>query len=169
MISYFICLNSRYDKNFHFLGPRIYLGYIDYLPHDVNDNIAQTNPITSTAQLHRHLLPINDPISIDPTTSKWRRIEGPFSYVLITSKAALSKGVLSTPQSTLADGFLTLQFIRAANATRLNLAKAFTSLDDGKHLSYDFVECLSVRAFRIVPTETEGNLMIDGEKVPYGK
>ena len=30
-------------------------------------------------------------------------------------------------------------------------------------------EKLFVRVFRIVPTGTEGNLMIDGEKVPYGK
>ena len=27
---------------------------------------------------------------------------------------------------------------------------------------------MRVRAFRIVPNETEGNMMIDGEKVPYG-
>jgi len=59
--------------------------------------------------------------------------------------------------------------MRAANLTRMNLAKAFTSLDDGKHLDYDFVECLLVRAFRITPTATEGNMMVDGEKVPYGK
>ncbi len=84
-------------------------------------------------------------------------------------KPAISKDVTITPKSTLADGYLTLQFMRAASLTRMNLAKAFTSIDDGTHLDYDFVECLPVRAFRITPTETEGNLMIDGEKVPYGK
>jgi len=51
----------------------------------------------------------------------------------------------------------------------MNLAKAFTKLEDGQHFNYDFVEWMPVRAFRIVPTETEGNIMIDGEKVPYGK
>ena len=28
---------------------------------------------------------------------------------------------------------------------------------------------MPIQAFRIVPTETNGNLMVDGEKVPYGK
>jgi diacylglycerol kinase family enzyme len=89
--------------------------------------------------------------------------------VLFTLKPAISRDVLSTPQSTLADGYLTLQFIRIAGGTRMNLAKAFLNLSDGSHLNYDFVECLKVRAFRIVPDGTEGNIMIDGEKVPYGK
>lgn len=156
--------------DFYFLsGPRIYNGHIDYLPYDVTDDTIQITSDTTTAQLHRHLLPLNEPISIDPTTSKWRRIDGPFAYVLITSKPALSKDTLSTPQSTLADGYLTLQFIRINNGTRMNLAKAFAGLSDGKHFDYDFVEWMPVRAFRIVPTETDGNIMIDGEKVPYGK
>ncbi|CAF4953905.1 unnamed protein product [Rotaria sp. Silwood1] len=153
------------------LRPRIYNGYIDYLPYDVNDDTVQTNQITSdttTARLHQHLLSLNEPIPIDSATSKWRRIDGPFAHVLITSKAAISKDSISTPQSTLADGYLTLQFMRIDGSIRLHLAKAFTKLSDGKHLNYDFVECMPIRAFRIVPSETNGNMMIDGEKVPYG-
>ena len=126
-------------------------------------------PNTTTAQLYQHLIPLNEPISTDPSTSKWRRIDGPFAHVLITSKPALSRDVISTPQSTLADGYLTLQFIRSAGLTRVNLAKAFTSLSDGTHFDYEFVEHMPVRAFRIVPDGTEGNMMVDGEKVPYGK
>ena len=118
----------------------------------------------TTAQLYQHLSPLNEPISIDPSVSKWRRIEGPFTHVLITSKSAISRDVVSAPQSTLADGYFTLQFIRANGSTRMNLFKTFTNLSDGKHFEYDFVEKLFVRAFRIVPTGTEGNLMIDGEK-----
>ncbi len=153
-----------------FLGPRIYQGYIDYLPYDANDNnTAQINQIRTTAQLHQHLLPLNEPISIDPSVSKWRRIDGPFTHVLITSKPALSRDTLSTPQSTLADGYLTLQFIRSEGLTRMDLLKTFLSLSDGTHFDYDFVQQLSVRAFRIVPAGTEGNIMVDGEKVPYGK
>ncbi|CAF5131326.1 unnamed protein product, partial [Rotaria sp. Silwood1] len=69
---------------------------------------------------------------------------------------------------TLADTYLTLQFSRIGGPTRLPLAKAFTKLSDGKHLNYDFVECMPICAFRIVLSETNGNMMIDGEKVPYG-
>lgn len=159
-------------RYFFVLEPRVYRGYIDYLPYDANDGIASTNPTTAsttTAQLYQHLIPINEPISIDPSSSKWRRIDGPFAHVLITSKSALSRDVLSTPQSTLADGYLTLQFIRSAGLSRVNLAKTFLSLSDGTHLDYDFVEHIPIRAFRIVPEGTEGNLMVDGEKVPYGK
>ncbi len=81
----------------------------------------------------------------------------------------MSKETLSTPQSTLADGYLTIQFVRSEGITRTDLLKMFLNLSDGKHLDYDFVQQLTVRAFRIVPEGTEGNLMIDGEKVPYGR
>ena len=134
----------------------------------IRDQRSAIGPDTTTAQLHHHLPPLSEPISIDPATSEWRRIEGPFAHVLISSKAALSKDTLSAPQSTLTDGYLTLQYMRSADATRANLAKAFTSLSDGKHLEYDFVHWLPIRAFRIVPNETTGNMMVDGEKVPYG-
>lgn len=136
-----------------------------------SDTVQETRitASTTTDELHHHLPPLGEPISVDPATSKWRRIDGPFAYVLITSKSALSQDVICTPQSTLADGYLTLQFIRTRGSSRANLAKAFISLEDGKHFDYDFVEWIPVRAFRIVPTETSGNLMVDGEKVPYGK
>jgi hypothetical protein len=152
-------------------GPRTYTGYIDYLPYDVTDDtvdITNISPDRTIAQLHKHLYPMNEPIPIDHTISKWRRIDGPFAHVLITSKAALSKDTVTTPQSTLTDGYLTLQFIRAHNATRVNLAKTFTNLSDGKHFDYEFLQWMPIRAFRIVPSETNGNIMIDGEKVAYG-
>jgi diacylglycerol kinase family enzyme len=88
--------------------------------------------------------------------------------VLITSKASISKDVIASSESTLSDGYLTLQFIRANGATRRNLARTFTKLSTGKHFDYNFVEWMRVRAFRIVPNETDGNMMVDGEKVPYG-
>ncbi len=50
----------------------------------------------------------------------------------------------------------------------MNLAKTFTKLSDGKHFDYDFVQWMPIRAFRIVPEDTNGNMMVDGEKVPYG-
>jgi sphingosine kinase len=126
-------------------------------------------PNSTTAQLHHHLLPLNEPIPIDSTTSKWRRIEGPFAHVLVTSKASISKDVVASSESTLSDGYLTLQFIRSTGSTRLNLAKTFTKLPTGTHFDYDFVEWMPVRAFRIVPTDTNGNMMVDGEKVTYGR
>lgn len=151
------------------LGPRTYHGYVDYLPYEENSSSNQITSDIPTSQLHQNLLPINEPIPMDSSESKWRRIDGPFAHVLVTSKAAISKDSISTPQSTLADGYLTLQFIRSAGLTRVNLAKAFLGLSDGKHMNYDFVEWMRVRAFRIVPVEKNGNMMVDGEKVPYGK
>lgn len=128
-------------------------------------------PLTSnmtTAQLHQHLIPLDQPIPIDSPTTKWRRIHGPFAHVLVTSKASISKDVVASSTSTLSDGYLTLQFIRSDSSTRMNLAKTFTKLSDGKHFDYDFVHWMPVRAFRLVPEDTEGNIMVDGEKVPYG-
>lgn len=164
-------MTKKIDRVLIDVGPRIYPGYIDYLPYDKDDEPVRTNPITpetTTAQLYHHLPPMNEPISIDPAESKWRRIEGPFSHVLISSKAAISKDTISTPQSTLTDGYLTLQYMLARDGSRANLAKAFTGLADGKHFDYDFVHWLPIRAFRLVPNNTDGNLMVDGEKVPYG-
>ncbi|CAF1322914.1 unnamed protein product [Rotaria magnacalcarata] len=152
------------------IRPRFYDGYIDYLPYDTTDGTIQMNYTTSDlaiTKIHQHLLPINEPIPIDPATSKWRRIEGPFASVLITSKSAISKDAISTPQSTLTDGYLTLQLIRFDSSIRMNLTKAFTKLPEGKHFDCDFVESMRIRAFRVVPLGTTGNLMIDGERVPY--
>lgn len=87
---------------------------------------------------------------------------------MITSKASISKDVVATATSTLSDGYLTLQFIRSDGATRMNLAKTFTKLADGKHFDYDFVQWMPIRAFRIVPEDPQGNIMVDGEKVAYG-
>lgn len=113
---------------------------------------------------------MNEPIPVDSNTdSPWRRITGPFAHVLVTSKKSISRDVIAASHSTLADGYLTLQFIRAGPSIRANLAKTFTKLSDGKHFDYDFVEWMPVRAFRIVPSDSHGNLMVDGEKVPFGK
>ncbi|CAF3675084.1 unnamed protein product [Rotaria sp. Silwood1] len=156
---------------FHNLEPRTYNGYIDYIPYEETDDTVNTNqitPNTTTAQLHRHLLPLNEPISTDSTTTKWRRINGPFIHVLVTSKAAMSKETIAAPKSTLSDGYLTLQYIRADDSIRMNLVKTLTTMSDGKHLDLDFVEWMPIRAFRIVPNDKNGNILIDGEKVAYG-
>ncbi|CAF3036400.1 unnamed protein product [Rotaria sp. Silwood2] len=153
------------------IQPRTYNGYIDYIPHEDSDdtvNANQITPNTTTAQIHQHLLPLNEPIPTDSTTTKWRRINGPFIHVLVTSKAAMAKDTLASPKSTLSDGYLTLQYIRADDSIRMNLAKTFSTMSDGKHLDYDFVEWMPIRAFRIVPNDSSGNMMIDGEKVAYG-
>jgi diacylglycerol kinase family enzyme len=152
-------------------GPRVYNGYIDYIPYEATDttvNSSQITPNTSIAQLHQHLLPLNESLPTNSTTTKWHRINGPFAHVLITSKGSISRDVVASSASTLSDGYLTLQFIRSDGSTRMNLAKTFTKLSDGKHFDYDFVEWMRIRAFRIVPDDTNGNIMVDGEKVPYG-
>ncbi len=161
----------RYNDILYYLVPRVYNGYVDYIPYESNDNtvpIKEITPGITTAQLHQHLLPLNEPIPIDSTTTKWRRISGPFAHVLITSKCSISKDVVASSESTLSDGYLTLQYIRADGSTRMNLAKTFTKLSNGKHFNYDFVEWMRIRAFRLVPDDTSGNMMVDGEKVPYG-
>ena len=157
---------------FYYLEPRTYNGYIDYIPHEVTDNTEgtkQTIPNVPIAQLHRHLLPLNESIPTNSEASKWRRIDGPFAYILITSKASISKGTVTSSQSTLSDGYLTLQFIRMTSSVRTNLVKAFTKISDGRHFDYDFVEWMPIRAFRIVPSDANGNLRVDGEYVPYGR
>ncbi|CAF1032470.1 unnamed protein product, partial [Didymodactylos carnosus] len=154
----------------HILHPRVYDGYIDYLPYENSDSSTTISnnysSISSINQLQRHLFPLNEEIKIDDN-SKWRRINGPFLHVLITSKPCISKDVISAKQSTLADGYLTLQYVRSG-VSRVNLAKMFIGISTGKHFDYNFVEWLPMKAFRIVPNATEGNIMVDGEKVPYG-
>ncbi|CAF1534967.1 unnamed protein product [Adineta steineri] len=153
------------------LRPRVYNGYIDYIPYSDNDYTVNTNhitPTTTTAQLHHHLLPMNESIPTDSNTTKWLRINGPFAHVLITSKASISKDIVASSQSTLSDGYLTLQFIRSNGSTRTNLARTFTKLSEGNHFDFNFVEWMRIRAFRLVPNDDHGNIMVDGEKVAYG-
>ena len=54
------------------------------------------------------------------------------------------------------------------DSTRMNLIKTFSKFSDGKHFDYDFVKYMPIRAFRIVPSDTNGNMMVDGERVQYG-
>jgi hypothetical protein len=163
---------------FVFLEPRVYHGFIDYIPYDSSQTIDSTSRSTSNtsiANIHQHLLPLNEPIPFDQSStstnnlSSWRRIEGPFAHVLVTSKECISKDIVASSKSTLSDGYLTLQYIRSNDSTRMNLAKTFSKLSDGKHFDYDFVEWMHIRAFRIVPNGNHGNMMVDGEKVPFGK
>lgn len=170
-VNKFVFFSFPYNDILYYLEPRIYNGYIDYIPYEPTDNtgnIKEITPDTTTAQLHQHLFPLNEPIPVDSETTKWRRINGPFSHVLITSKASISREFIAASESTLSDGYLTLQYIRAGNSNRMNLAKTFTKLSDGKHFDYDFVEWMRISAFRIVPNDPNGNMMVDGEKVPYG-
>ena len=113
---------------------------------------------------------MNEPIPPESQgDSLWRRINGPFAHVLITSKKCISRDIVASANSTLSDGYLMLQFIRAGPSIRTNLAKTFMKISDGKHFDYDFVEWMPIRAFRIVPRDSQGNLMVDGERVPFGK
>ncbi|CAF0917521.1 unnamed protein product [Didymodactylos carnosus] len=152
------------------LDPRIYDGTIYYLPYDSTDSSTTISynysSVSSINQLHRYLLPLNEEITIDDN-SKWRRINGPFLHVLVSSKPCISKDAFVAPQSTLADGYLTLQFIRSG-ATRINLAQTFSGISTGKYIEYDFVEWMRVKAFRIVPNTSVGNMMVDGERIPCG-
>ena len=165
----------KYQQNLscHISEPRVYNGYIDYVPYDAADDPVtghRTLPNEPTDRLHRYLSPLNEPLTSDATTnSPWRRIDGPFAHILITSKGSISQDVVASSKSSLSDGYLTLQFIRSDGSTRMNLAKTFTKLGDGTHFDYGFVQWMPVRAFRLVPNNADGNIMVDGEKVPYGK
>jgi hypothetical protein len=146
---------------------------VDYIPYVESDASEITTDRSighqSTADLQKYLRPLNESlINHGDSADRWHRIEGPFAHVLVTSKACISKDVVASLSSTLADGYLTLQFIRSNGPTRMHLAKTFTKLAEGKHFDYDFVEWVRVRAFRIVPADASGNIMVDGEKVAYG-
>lgn len=148
---------------------------------DQEDTTAtSTDAATSSQDTSQHSFKYLPPIDQPLTGSNWLSIEENFVLLIVTYKPLIAPDFMATPDSRLADGHMHLIFIKEG-ITRPQLLALFQKTENGTHLASPLVEYVRLKAFRLEPkpfdvnTErahsnyhSEGIMMIDGERVPYG-
>jgi sphingosine kinase len=121
----------------------------------------------------------------DPVPDNWVTIEENFVFFLVTYLPLIAPDFMAAPESSFNDQSMHLLFIKEG-ISKAQLLKLFTETEQGEHLNSPFVEYVKIKAFRLEPlpyidktkTNVTGNdksntddgiMMIDGERVPYGK
>ena len=110
----------------------------------------------------------------DPLPSNWITIEENFVFFLVSYLPLIAPDFIASPESTFNDECMHLTFVKEG-ITKLQLLQLFLMSEKGTHLQNPFLENVKIKAFRLEPlplegsTHSEGVMMIDGERVPYGK
>lgn len=107
------------------------------------------------------------PPSDQPVPSEWVTIEGSFVTIVAAYQTHLGDDTMIAPTATFSDGLIYLLIVRTP-VTRMQLLNIVGQLETGAHVRNRAVELVAVKAFRLEPLESEGNLVVDGEKVKYG-
>jgi len=108
------------------------------------------------------------PSLYEPCGGEWKKVEDEFILLGVQSISHLGSDMHSAPGVLFDDGHLDVQFIKKGTTkkTMLDLIGAF---ETGKHLAYDDVTRLKVKAYRLVPGgEQPGHIAVDGEEIEYG-
>lgn len=140
----------------------------------------ETTTETSDDSHHgfKYLAPIDQPLSV--TGPNWVSIEENFVLFLVVYLPLIAPDFIAVPDCKLADGYMHIIFIREG-ITRAQLLALMQKTDRGEHMSSEFVEYVRIKAFRLEPLtfdtasqhghsnyQSDGIMMIDGERVPYG-
>lgn len=176
-------LNSTDLFSFWLKDLRIYRGRISFLPSKEYTNYrpkdptikltqnnyeTEANEITDTEFPFKYLRPFNEPVPND-----WLVMEENLVMFLIMNLPILTPDFTASTQATNADACMHMVFVKEG-ISRLEIIKLFTDTVTGNHLSSPYVEYVKIKAFRVEPLPTgpdrqlTGNLMVDGERVPYG-
>ena len=107
------------------------------------------------------------PDLLDVVPGDWVTIEDNFMTIIASYQSHLGPELMAAPAATMQDGLIYLLIVRAP-VTRMQLLNLMGQLETGAHIRNPHVELLPVRAFRLEPSNKDGNLVVDGEKVPYG-
>lgn len=99
--------------------------------------------------------------------SNWVTIEDEFITACALYQPYLGPDNLASPESRLNDGQIHLLMIRSG-IPKSALVNLFLTFETGDHVNSPYVEMVKVLAFRLEPSGTEGNIMVDGEHVDYG-
>ena len=83
-----------------------------------------------------------------------------------TSVTHISPGNNYNPNAKLKDNRLHLTYaLRKDVTSRIALAKFLDSMEDSKHLSFDFCKSVSVTSFRLEPIDSGSYIVVDGEVI----
>lgn len=102
-----------------------------------------------------------------PVPDDWIIIEENFVLFLVMYMPLLAKDFMAWPDAKLDEGEMLLIFVKEG-ISRFQLLQLLFKAENGGHLDHPLVEYVRIKAFRLEPLVPEGNIMIDGEHVPYG-
>ena len=140
----------------------------NYKPKDASIKIHSntSNESREPNEQFQYLNPMNKPVPND-----WLTIEENFILFLIVNVPLIAPDFLASPDSKFDDGHMYLMFIKEG-AKKTELLQMFAETETGKHLDSPLVEYVKIKAFRLEPLpykqQSDGILMVDGEKVTYG-
>ncbi|XP_059168102.1 sphingosine kinase 2-like isoform X2 [Physella acuta] len=106
--------------------------------------------------------PLLPPLDQD-VPDNWVKFEGDFILAAAVYQTHLGSDMLAAPDAHLQDGVIHLMMVREG-ISKAGLLKLFLSFGQGGHVHSPYVESAKVLAFRIEPSTTSGNIMIDGER-----
>jgi len=100
-------------------------------------------------------------------TENWKKIENEFILLGLQSISHLGSDMHSAPGVHFSDGYLDLQYV-SRGTTKKRMLDLLDAFETGKHLEYDDVEQIKIKAFRLVPGDDRtGHIAVDGEEVDY--
>ncbi len=140
----------------------------DYKPKNSSIKIHSNTNNEPREQIEQfqYLNPIDKPVPKD-----WLTIEENFILFLVVNVPLIAPDFLASPDSKFNDGHMLMIFIKEG-AKKTELLQMFSETETGKHLDSPLVEFVKIKAFRLEPQpykqQSDGVLMVDGERVPYG-
>lgn len=102
-----------------------------------------------------------------PVPDNWVTIEDNFMSIIVSYQSHLGPELMASPNATMLDGLMYILIMRAP-MTRMTMLNLMGQLETGAHVKNPAVELVAVKAFRLEPAGETGNMVVDGEKVPYG-
>lgn len=133
----------------------------------------QQNNTNESSSSFKYLPPIDQPLC----GPDWLTIEENLVLLVIAYLPLIAPDFIASPDSKTNDGDMHMFFIKEG-VTRAQLLRLFQEAELGTHLKSDLVEYVRIKAFRLEPIPldnkvnsnymSDGVMMIDGERVPYG-
>ncbi|XP_067936065.1 sphingosine kinase 1-like [Watersipora subatra] len=138
------------------------------LSRSTESHSEKASPIlTSSKEMRTPVVDLNMPSLGEPVPGDWVTIDDNFVTVIAAYQTHLGPDQMVTPFASLSDGLIHLLFIRPP-VTRMVMLGLLGDFETGAHLRRDVVEYVRVHAFRLEPHASDGNLVVDGEKIKFG-
>lgn len=110
----------------------------------------------------------NNPPPLDSDVpADWVVIDGPFATIAATYQTHIGPDMMVAPSAMMDDGIIYLLIVRQP-ITRLQSLNLMKQLEDGSHVRNPIADLIPVTAFRLVPEQPKGNIVVDGELIDYG-
>ncbi|KEG07647.1 putative sphingosine kinase A, B [Trypanosoma grayi] len=120
-------------------------------------------PLSSEHHQEHHHDDFDDP------NLPWVTLDGSHYNVFISNIRSVARDVVMAPRAHMSDGAIDIVFNKEGDFKygRMEFLKFFTKLESGNHVELPFVSYIKARALEL--EALEGNIMSDGEMMPFTK